>query len=156
MKLVIQRVLGASVSVESHIIGEIGNGLLVLVGIARTDTTEEVEWMADKLTSLRVFADDAGKMNLSVKDVGGGLLMVSQFTLYGTLTKGTRPSFTKAADPSHALHLYNALIQSIRGRVPELTVECGEFGAMMDVRLLNHGPVTLVLERNSTTDSEPL
>jgi D-aminoacyl-tRNA deacylase len=152
MKCVVQRVRRASVTVDGSVVGSIDHGLLVLVGITHTDTGAEVDWMADKLLSLRVFSDAEGKMNLSVCDVKGGLLLVSQFTLYGDLKKGTRPSFIKAAPPDHAEPLFNDLVQSIRelsAEAPSMKVETGIFGAMMDVELVNDGPVTIVLERET-------
>nr|WP_202886893.1 D-aminoacyl-tRNA deacylase [Cohnella zeiphila] len=139
-----QRVLEAAVRVEGELVGEIGQGLLLLVGFGHEDGEAELVWMADKVAGLRVFEDDAGKMNLSVTEVGGSVLSVSQFTLYGDCRKGRRPNFMGAARPERASSLYdrfNALLQA-RG----LPVETGRFGAMMDVSLVNDGPVTLILE----------
>ncbi len=147
MKCVVQRVREASVSVDGKIVGEIGVGLMALVGITHSDTAAQAEWMAEKLVTLRVFPDDDGKMNRSVLEVGGGLLVVSQFTLYGTLKKGTRPSFVEAASPTLAEPLFNHLVQSVKSKAPNLTVGTGVFGAMMDVALINDGPVTIVVER---------
>lgn len=140
-----QRVARASVTVEGRVTGSIGRGLLVLVGFAPGDTPETVEWMADKVAGLRIFADGEGKMNLDVGQVAGSLLVVSQFTLYGDASKGRRPSFVGAAAPQVAIPLYHAFIARLKAR--QLPVETGEFGAMMDVELVNQGPVTLILER---------
>lgn len=145
MRVVVQRVARASVTVEGRVTGSIGRGLLVLVGFAPGDTPETVEWMADKVAGLRIFADGEGKMNLDVGQVAGSLLVVSQFTLYGDASKGRRPSFVGAAAPQVAIPLYHAFIARLKAR--QLPVETGEFGAMMDVELVNQGPVTLILER---------
>jgi len=128
------------------VIGEIGQGLLLLVGFADGDGSDAVAWMADKVAGLRVFSDDDGKMNRSVDDVGGALLVVSQFTLYGDTRKGRRPSFVGAAHPDVAVPLYEHFVSLLRAD-PSRTVATGEFGAMMDVELVNEGPVTLLLER---------
>jgi len=133
------------VSVNGRVTGSVGRGFLVLVGLAPTDVPDQVEWMADKIAGLRVFADDEGKMNRDLAAVGGGVLVVSQFTLYGVASKGRRPSFIGAAQPEVAIPLYEAFITALRAR--GLRVETGEFGAMMDVELVNDGPVTLILER---------
>ncbi|HSR40711.1 MAG TPA: D-aminoacyl-tRNA deacylase [Longimicrobiales bacterium] len=146
MRVVLQRVRRASVRVDGETVGEIGRGHLLLVGIGREDDEDTVEWMADKVVGLRVFADEEGRMNLSLADVGGEVLVVSQFTLYGDTSKGRRPSFLGAADPEVAVPLYEAFIDAVRSRAPG-TVASGEFGAMMDVELVNDGPVTLILER---------
>ncbi len=145
MRAVVQRVARASVTVEGRVSGSIGRGFLVLVGFAPSDGSAQVEWMADKVAGLRVFADDAGKMNRDLAAVGGAVLVVSQFTLYGDASKGRRPSFIGAAPPDLAVPLYQAFIAALRGR--GIPVETGEFGAMMDVELVNDGPVTLLLER---------
>ncbi len=145
MRVVVQRVARASVTVEGRVTGSIGRGLLVLVGFAPGDTPETVEWMADKVAGLRIFADAEGKMNLDVGQVAGSLLVVSQFTLYGDASRGRRPSFVGAAAPEAAIPLYHAFIARLKAR--QLPVETGEFGAMMDVELVNQGPVTLILER---------
>ncbi|NIP56478.1 MAG: D-tyrosyl-tRNA(Tyr) deacylase [Gemmatimonadetes bacterium] len=146
MRVVLQRVRRASVRVAGEIVGEIGRGHLLLVGIGREDDEDAVMWMADKVVGLRVFADEEGRMNLSLEDVDGELLVVSQFTLYGDTSKGRRPSFLGAADPEVAVPLYEAFIEAVRSRAPG-KVASGEFGAMMDVELVNDGPVTLILER---------
>ncbi|MES2644897.1 MAG: D-aminoacyl-tRNA deacylase [Myxococcota bacterium] len=139
MRAVVQRVTGASVSVDSVVVGEIGAGLLVLLGVAPGDGLKQVAWMADKIANLRIFEDEGGKMNRSVRDVGGGVLVVSQFTLYGDLAKGRRPSFTGAAPPELARPLYEAVADA-------LGAARGVFGAHMVVSLVNDGPVTLLLD----------
>lgn len=144
--MVLQRVSRASVTVGGEVVGEIGPGHLILVGIGRGDDEEAVGWMADKIVGLRIFDDDDGKMNLSLEDVGGDLLVVSQFTLYGDAAKGRRPSFVGAAAPQVAVPLYESFLRHLRERAPG-RVESGEFGAMMDVELVNDGPVTLILDR---------
>lgn len=146
MKVVLQRVSKASVHVNDELIGEIKQGLLVLLGIHQTDTQEKVEWMCQKIAKLRIFEDNDGKMNRSVQDINGSILVVSQFTLYGDSKKGTRPSFTEAAHPSHAIPLYESFIQNFKMNF-DLEVQTGKFGAMMEVSLVNDGPVTLILER---------
>ncbi|MEO7647480.1 MAG: D-aminoacyl-tRNA deacylase [Gemmatimonadaceae bacterium] len=145
MRIVLQRVSSARVTVEDRVTGEIGRGLLLLAGFTATDTADTVDWMADKIATLRIFGDEAGKMNLSLGDVGGGVLVVSQFTLYGDASKGRRPSFVAAASPEIAIPLYERFVEAFRVRGHP--VATGEFGAMMDVELVNEGPVTLVLER---------
>lgn len=131
--------------IEGRTAGQIGRGFLLLVGFTATDTTAQVEWMAEKVAGLRLFGDDEGKMNLSLADVGGALLVVSQFTLYGNAEKGRRPSFIDAARPEIAIPLYESFVRELRSK--GFRVETGEFGAMMDVDLVNDGPVTLLLER---------
>ena len=145
MRVLLQRVSRAEVRVDGRVTGRIEAGLLLLVGITHSDGSEQLAWMADKVVGLRVFGDAEGKMNLSVADVGGAVLVVSQFTLYGDSAKGRRPSFIDAARPEQAMPLYEQFITSLRDR--GLTVATGEFGAMMDVELVNDGPVTLWLER---------
>ena len=133
---------------EGRVTGKIGPGFLVLAGFAPSDSDASLAWMADKILGLRVFGDDAGKMNRDLAEVGGGVLVVSQFTLYGDASKGRRPSFIDAAPPSLAIPMYEKFVALLRekaaGKIP---VETGEFGAMMDVELVNDGPVTLLLER---------
>ena len=146
MRVVLQRVREARVTVEGKIVGEIGVGFLLLVGFKGSDTPDDVEWMADKLIGLRVFPDDGGKMNRTLADVDGSILAVSQFTLYGDVRKGRRPSFIDAAQPEKAIPLYNHFVELLEGRRPG-GVATGEFGAMMDVSLTNEGPVTLLIER---------
>ena len=148
MRVVLQRVSEASVAVEGRVLGEIGPGLLLLVGFIDADTEGELAWMAEKVLALRVFGDADGKMNLSLAEVHGAILVVSQFTLYGDSRKGRRPSFVKAAHPDRAVSLYERFVSLLRERAPGL-VETGEFGAMMDIRLVNEGPVTLVLEKEA-------
>ncbi|KAA6448779.1 D-aminoacyl-tRNA deacylase [Bacillus swezeyi] len=144
MKLVVQRVTDASVSVGGESVGEIGLGLMVLVGVTHDDTSEDVAYLAEKLVNLRIFEDDGEKMNLSLLDVGGSVLSVSQFTLYGETKKGRRPNFTKAAKPDMALQLYEEWNSLLREK--GATVETGRFGEMMDVKLTNSGPVTLIMD----------
>ena len=145
MRIVLQRVSRARVTVDGRVTGEIGTGLLLLVGFTHGDGEEQLAWMAEKVVGLRIFADDEGKMNRSVVDAGGGILVVPQFTLYGDTRKGKRPSFIDAARPETAIPLYERFVALLRATV--LPVQTGEFGAMMDVELLNDGPVTLVLDR---------
>ncbi len=144
MRAVVQRVRSARVIVGDEVVGDVGRGLLVLLGVAPTDTAAEVQWLADKVVGLRIFADDDGKMNRSVADAGGGVLVVSQFTLYGDCRKGRRPSFVGAAAPEVAEPLYEAFLNAVKALgVP---TAAGRFGAMMQVELINDGPVTLILE----------
>lgn len=145
MKAVIQRVKKASVTVDGKVVGRINTGLMVLLGIHENDTINELQWIADKILKLRIFDDSDGKMNISVKDVDGDILLVSQFTLYGDLKKGTRPSYIEAARPEVAIPLYEKMIELLK--IDGLRVETGIFGAMMDVELINSGPVTIILER---------
>jgi D-tyrosyl-tRNA(Tyr) deacylase len=144
--VVLQRVSRAKVDVEGRTVGEIGNGHLLLVGFTEKDDEDALRWMAEKVTGLRVFLDDDGKMNRGLDDVRGDLLVVSQFTLYGDASKGRRPSFIDAARPERAIPLYERFVELLRERAPG-KVETGEFGAMMEVELVNAGPVTLILER---------
>lgn len=146
MRIVLQRVSRAEVRVEGRIVGSIGRGHLLLVGFQSTDGRDQIDWMAEKVLGLRVFSDPDGRMNLSLEDVGGDLLVISQFTLYGDTSKGRRPSFVRAAAPEVATKLYDDFVCTLRSRTGR-RVETGEFGAMMDVELVNDGPVTLVLER---------
>ncbi|MCS6965388.1 MAG: D-aminoacyl-tRNA deacylase [Candidatus Kapabacteria bacterium] len=148
MRALVQRVRYARVRVDGVVVGEVGTGLLVLVGFAPTDTPELLRWMAHKLVHLRVFPDEAGRMNRSVQDIQGGLLIVSQFTLYGDVRRGFRPSFTGAAPPERAQWLYEEFLRICREH--PLPVASGIFGAMMEVELLNDGPVTLWIEREAT------
>ena len=146
MRVVLQRVREAHVTIEGKVVGEIGLGQFLLVGFKQSDTTDQVEWMADKVVSLRIFQDDAGKMNRTLTDVDGSILVVSQFTLYGDVRKGRRPSFIDAATPETAIRLYERFVELLEARHPG-KVATGEFGAMMDVSLTNDGPVTLVIDR---------
>ena len=143
--MVLQRVSRASVTVAGAVTGAIGCGYLVLVGFTADDTADAVTWMAEKIAGLRLFTDADGKMNLPLADVGGAVLVVSQFTLYGDARKGRRPSFVDAAPPEVAVPLYEAFLAALRAT--GLRVASGVFGAMMDVTLVNEGPVTLLLER---------
>lgn len=145
MRIVVQRCKQAKVSVEGNVVGSVEKGLMLLVGITHEDTEKEAEYLAEKIAGLRIFEDDEGKMNLSIKDIGGDILSVSQFTLYGDCSKGKRPSFITAARPETAEPLYERFNEILRGK--GLTVETGKFGADMDVELTNWGPVTLILER---------
>jgi D-tyrosyl-tRNA(Tyr) deacylase len=145
MRVVVQRVSRAVVRVGGDTIGSIGSGLLVLAAFSATDREEELTWMARKLTGLRVFPDDERRMNRSIREAAGSFLVVSQFTLYGDASRGMRPSFTGAAAPGRAEGLYDRFLEALRGQgVP---VETGSFGAMMEVELINDGPVTLILDR---------
>jgi D-aminoacyl-tRNA deacylase len=152
MRAVIQRVDRASVRVGEEVVGQIGRGLLVLLGVMRSDGGAEADWMADKLSALRIFENDLGKFDRSLAEVDGELLMVSQFTLYGETRKGRRPSFSRAAAPELAQSLYDRVVQ--RARSAGLRVETGRFGAHMKVELINDGPVTLILD--SAPDSAAL
>ncbi len=144
MKLVIQRVTHASVTVDNNVIGKIGKGYMVLIGVSDTDTKEIADKMLDKMIKLRIFEDENGKTNLSLADVGGELLLISQFTLYANCKKGNRPSFIEAGSPDHANVLYEHIIEKCKERVE--VVEQGEFGAEMKVELLNDGPFTVILD----------
>ncbi|HLS23493.1 MAG TPA: D-aminoacyl-tRNA deacylase [Pseudogracilibacillus sp.] len=144
MKAVIQRVKKANVTVDGQVIGEIDHGLLVLLGVTEGDSEKDIETIVNKLINLRIFEDEEGKMNLSLLDVEGSILSVSQFTLYGDVRKGRRPSFSKAARPEEAEDLYDKFNEYLRGKGVE--VETGQFGAMMDVSLINNGPVTFIIE----------
>ena len=146
MRIVLQRIKNASVTVEGERISEIGPGLLLLVGVAQGDGEAEAEWLAEKVAGLRIFNDEEGKMNLSVRDVGGEILAVSQFTLLADTRKGKRPSFIRAAAPEEAERLFDYFCQRLRGSSVG-SVKTGSFGAMMDVALTNDGPVTIILER---------
>jgi D-tyrosyl-tRNA(Tyr) deacylase len=145
MKLVVQRVSQASVTIGGRVAGSISRGLLVLVGFTEGDGAANLDWMVRKLVALRVFGDDEGKMNLSVTDIGGEILVVSQFTLYGDTSKGNRPSFVKAAHPDISIPLYESFVEKLSATGTK--IETGEFGAMMDVSLVNDGPVTIVIEK---------
>ena len=148
MRIVLQRVSRASVAIQSRVVGSIGRGYCVLVGFHADDGPDQVDWMAAKVAGLRLFADGAGKMNLALADVGGAVLVISQFTLYGDAEKGRRPSFIAAARPETAVPLYERFIAALERE--GLAVERGEFGAEMQVELVNDGPVTLILERSAT------
>jgi D-tyrosyl-tRNA(Tyr) deacylase len=145
MRVVLQRVSKASVTIDGRLAGSIGRGFCLLVGFTDGDTTAQVDWMAEKVAGLRLFADNFGKMNLGLEEVGGALLVVSQFTLYGDVARGRRPSFIAAARPDLAIPLYQRFLAALTER--GLTVASGEFGAAMQVEIHNDGPVTLILDR---------
>jgi D-aminoacyl-tRNA deacylase len=145
MRVVLQRVSAASVSIDGRVAGSIGRGFCLLVGFTHGDTAAQVDWMAEKVAGLRLFSDAEGKMNLALGDVGGAVLVVSQFTLYGDSAKGRRPSFIDAARPEVAIPLYQRFLVALRGL--RLAVASGEFGADMKVEIHNDGPVTLILDR---------
>jgi D-tyrosyl-tRNA(Tyr) deacylase len=147
VRVVLQRVSRAEVRVAGRAIGKIGPGFLVLAGFAPTDGEATLAWMAEKILGLRVFADHQGKMNRDVAEANGALLVVSQFTLYGDASKGRRPSFITAAQPDIAIPLYDRFVALLRDKGNGIPIETGEFGAMMDVELVNDGPVTLILEK---------
>jgi D-tyrosyl-tRNA(Tyr) deacylase len=144
VRAVVQRVSEASVRVNEEVVGRIGPGLVVLLGVGQDDSETDADYLADKVVNLRIFSDDAGHMNRSVLDTGGGILVVSQFTLYGDARKGRRPGFTEAASPEEADRLYQLFV--LRVRQSGLRVETGVFRAMMDVALVNQGPVTILLD----------
>lgn len=148
MRAVVQRVSSSKVTVDENVTGEISKGLLVLLGVTHEDTSKDVDYMIDKILNLRIFEDENEKMNLSLKDVGGELLVVSQFTLYGDCRKGKRPSFSNAARPDVAIPLYEEFIKKAKDQ--DVAVGTGEFGAHMMVDLTNDGPVTILLESNKS------
>jgi len=145
MRAVVQRVSKASVEITGTLRSEIKTGFLILLGIEASDTTEDVEWLVNKITQLRIFADNDGKMNLSLKDINGELLVVSQFTLFASTKKGNRPGFTRSANPEIAIPLYEAFIEKAESVIGK-KVSTGEFGASMDVNLINNGPVTIIID----------
>lgn len=145
MRVVIQRVKSASVTIENEIHSEIGKGLLILLGIEDADTSEDISWLVGKIAKLRIFSDENEAMNLSVQDVDGECLVVSQFTLHAMTKKGNRPSFIRAARPEKAIPLYEAFVAALE-RETDKTVKTGSFGAMMDVALVNDGPVTIWID----------
>ncbi|WP_066365476.1 D-aminoacyl-tRNA deacylase [Neobacillus fumarioli] len=144
MRIVVQRSKAASVTVNGEVTGQITKGLVLLVGVTHDDVEEDARFLADKIANLRIFEDENGKMNLSLLDVGGEILSVSQFTLYGDCRKGRRPNFLAAARPEHAIEIYRTFNQLLRQK--GIHVETGVFGAMMDVALINDGPVTLIVD----------
>ena len=144
MKFVIQRVAQADVSIEEKVVGSIGQGFVVLIGVSNSDTKQIADKMIKKLVNLRIFEDENGKTNLSLADVGGELMLISQFTLYANCKKGNRPSFTDAGAPELANSLYKYIVEGCKGSVPK--VATGEFGAMMKISLVNEGPFTIVLD----------
>ena len=145
MRAVIQRVSNASVKVEGEVTGQIQKGLLVLLGIEDADTQEDIQWLSAKIINLRIFDDEQGVMNLSLKDVQGDVLLVSQFTLHASTKKGNRPSYIKASKPGFAIPMYESMIQQMEGELGK-NVQTGVFGADMKVELLNDGPVTIVID----------
>jgi D-tyrosyl-tRNA(Tyr) deacylase len=145
MKVVIQRVLNASVSIDQKIFSSIQQGLMVLVGIEEADNDEDIRWISNKLVNLRIFNDEQGVMNCSVKDTGGGILLVSQFTLHASTQKGNRPSYIKAAKPDMAIPLYEKLVLQL-GQELGTPVQTGQFGADMQIALVNDGPVTIIID----------
>jgi len=147
VRVVLQRVSRAQVRVAGETVGEVGRGLVALVGFAPHDTEETLGWMADKILQLRVFSDSDDKMNLALAEVNGGVLVVSQFTLYGDASKGRRPSFIGAAPPDQARALYDRFVAVMKERAGGIPIATGQFQAMMDVELVNDGPVTLMLEK---------
>ncbi len=148
MRAVIQRVSRASVDVEGEVIGEIGAGMLVLLGVEAGDTDADLAWLVSRVARVRIFDDENGKMNLSVRDIGGSALVVSQFTLFGSMKKGSRPSYNRAAVPAEAIPLYEKFVAELSVAI-EKSVPTGKFGAMMEVSLVNDGPVTILLDSRS-------
>jgi len=144
MRVVIQRVSSARVRVEGKILGEIGKGFLVLLGVGKEDTEKDADWLAEKIVGLRVFEDEQGKFNLPLQEVGGEILIVSQFTLYGDCRKGRRPSFDQSAPPERAEKLYNYFVEKVKEK--GIKVATGKFQALMEVELVNQGPVTLIID----------
>jgi len=145
MRVVVQRVKEASVTIKGRVEGAIGVGLLVLVGIEENDGRDDVDWLVQKIVQQRIFRDDEGRMNLSVKDIGGNILVISQFTLHASTKKGNRPSFVRAAKPEHAIPLYESFLEGLSQELGT-RVERGVFGADMDVALVNQGPVTIWMD----------
>jgi D-tyrosyl-tRNA(Tyr) deacylase len=148
MRIVLQRVLSASCSVEGKLTGEIHRGILILLGIEDLDNEEDISWLVQKLVSLRIFNDDAGKMNLSITDIDGDFLVISQFTLYGSTKKGNRPSFIKSAKPERAIPLYEKFLACLEDTYQK-PIQRGIFGADMKISLINDGPVTLIIDSKS-------
>ena len=150
MRVILQRVTQSSVTVDHQIIGQINKGINLLVGISKTDRLEELQWMANKCLTLRIFPDEQGRMSNSIQDINGEILIISQFTLYGDCRKGRRPSYDNASPPDQAEPLYDQFVALLRQS--RLTVETGKFGAMMQVSIENDGPVTFVLDRDAPHD----
>ncbi|MGB5983593.1 MAG: D-aminoacyl-tRNA deacylase [Nonlabens sp.] len=145
MKIVIQRVSEASVSIEDEVVGSIDQGILVLLGVTHDDTEDDVQWLCNKLLGMRIFSDENGKMNLSVGDVDGGILVVSQFTLYASTKKGNRPGYSQSAPPEIAEPLYDLFVSTLSRKRDSITAS-GKFGSNMQVKLINDGPVTIVVD----------
>ena len=148
MRALVQRVKYARVKVADETVGEIGAGLLILLGVGAADTEKEAAFIADKCANLRIFEDENGKTNLSINDIGGSMLIISQFTLYADCRKGNRPSFVKAGDPAHANELYEYILSELRNTY-KISTESGEFGADMKVKLINDGPFTIMLDSDT-------
>jgi D-tyrosyl-tRNA(Tyr) deacylase len=148
MRIVIQRVIEVSVTIQNKIVSEIKNGLLILLGIEDSDTVEDIEWLCNKIVSLRIFNDDNGIMNISITDIYGELMVVSQFTLHASTKKGNRPSYIRASKPEIAIPLYNQFVQKLK-EISKLPVKTGEFGADMKLALVNDGPVTIIMDTKS-------
>lgn len=146
MRVVVQRVSSASVTINGQVAGSIGNGLMLLVGIEDADTIEDVDWLVNKISQLRIFSDADGKMNLDLKSIFGKVLIISQFTLHASYKKGNRPSFLRAASPEKSIPLYEQFIAAFQNQIGIENVATGQFGAMMDVELVNHGPVTILMD----------
>ena len=150
MKALVQRVVRGSVAIDGETVGQIGRGYVVLVGVREGDTEKDVRYLAEKTVNLRVFADDEGRMNLSLRDIQGDVLVISQFTLYASTRKGNRPSFVQAAKPELAESLYDMYVQLLRDELGEKRIATGQFGAMMTVEIINDGPVTIELLSESS------
>ena len=148
MRAVVQRVSSASITIDGKVKGEIGKGLLVFVAVSHNDNTDIMKWICNKLVNLRIFSDEEGKMNKSVLDTGGGILLISNFTLYGDANKGFRPSFIKSAPPEISKPLYESMVLHLKENYP-IQIASGEFAAMMDIKLVNDGPVTIIIEKEA-------
>jgi D-tyrosyl-tRNA(Tyr) deacylase len=146
MRAVVQRVKQAKCTIEGKVAGEIGNGMVVLLAITHSDSHDTIKWMCNKLVNLRIFPDEENKMNKSIIDAGGGILLVSNFTLYGDTQKGFRPSFIQSAPPEIAIPVYNEMVDYLKSNY-HINIATGEFGAMMDIELINDGPVTIIVEK---------
>ncbi len=149
MRAVVQRVKKASVEVDGRVVGQIGRGVLLFIGIGKSDTANDIQWMLDKIINLRIFEKEQGKLDESLVDIKGGLLIISQFTLYGDCSKGRRPSFSNAMETKEAKNLFELFVARAREQIKN--VECGIFQADMDVSLINEGPVTLIIDNKSNT-----
>ena len=145
MRVVIQRVSQGSVTIEGNVLGKIGKGFVILLGIEETDSNDDIDWLCGKIARMRVFTDEAQLMNKSLSDVGGGVLLISQFTLHASTKKGNRPSFTRSAKPNVAIPLYSQFISRLEAELGQ-AIETGEFGASMQVSLVNDGPVTITID----------